>query len=79
MKEWSNAKGAGTNTFLSGLAKRIFDEDAQNPISNTINKWAIKKAGLVKWEFNEVGSLSSCETKNKGLELFWQTCIGEGA
>ena len=40
---------------LGVAAKRIFDEDAQNPISDAINKWALKKAGLVDWDFNQVG------------------------
>jgi hypothetical protein len=44
---------------LGIAAKRIFDEDAQNPIGNVINKWALKKAGLADWEFNQVGSLEN--------------------
>ena len=35
---------------LGVAAKRIFYVDAQNPIGNAINKWALKKAGLVDWD-----------------------------
>jgi hypothetical protein len=42
---------------LGLTARRVFEEDARSPISNLINRWALKKAGLDKWEFNHVGSL----------------------
>ena len=46
---------------LGILAKRSFEQDyhPSNTFSNLINKWALEKANVKKWEFNHVGSLTN--------------------